>query len=193
MNYMDQNCKIDHSSLISKMQGTIASLQHSFKGIRTNRVSTALLDPIQVHAYGNNVFLNQISSISALDVKTLAIQIWDKKLLSSAEKAILDSGLGLVPNTEGQIIKLYMPKLSNDRRKELVKKVSEYSEQARIGIRNNRRIAMDDYKSQEKNKLISKDQYRLYSQEIQKITDGFVEKINNITNIKSKEIMDINN
>lgn len=190
---MNQNHFTSFDTLVSKMQGTVASLQHSLKGLRTSRVSSALLDPIQVNAYSGKIFLNQVSTISASDAKTLVIQVWDKKLVASVEKAILESGLGLIPNTEGQVIKLYMPKLSNDRRKELVKKVSDYCEQAKIGIRNNRRVAIDECKHQEKSKHISRDEYRLYLQEIQKITDNFIEKINVITKIKSEEIMDINN
>ena len=137
------------------------------------------------------MFLNQIGSISAPDAKTLSIQIWDKGLVSSAEKAILNSGLGLTPNTEGQVIRLHIPNLNEERRRELVKKASEYSEQAKVAIRNIRRGGIDEFKKQEKDKLISEDEFKLYSQEIQKITDDFISKIDGILNVKSKDIMSI--
>ena len=178
-------------NLKNKMDGTISSLNHSLSGLRTGRASTALLDPIKVDAYGSDMFLNQIGSISAPDAKTLSIQIWDKGLVSSAEKAILNSGLGLTPNTEGQVIRLHIPNLNEERRRELVKKASEYSEQARVAIRNIRRGGIDEFKKQEKDKLISEDEFKLYSQEIQKITDDFISKIDGILNVKSKDIMSI--
>jgi ribosome recycling factor len=137
------------------------------------------------------MFLNQIGSISAPDTKTLSIQIWDKGLVSSAEKAILNSGLGLTPNTEGQVIRLHIPNLNEERRRELVKKAGEYSEQAKVAIRNIRRGGIDEFKKQEKDKLISEDEFKLYSQEIQKITDDFISKIDGILNVKSKDIMSI--
>jgi ribosome recycling factor len=118
---MDRDSEI-LKNLRTKMEGTVSSLNHSLSGLRTGRASTALLDPIKVDAYGSDMFLNQIGSISAPDAKTLLIQIWDKGLVSSAEKAILNSGLGLTPNTEGQVIRLHLPNLSEERRKELVKK-----------------------------------------------------------------------
>ena len=187
---MDRDSEI-LKNLRTKMEGTISSLNHSLSGLRTGRASTALLDPIKVDAYGSDMFLNQIGSVSAPDAKTLLVQIWDKGLVSSAEKAILNSGLGLTPNTEGQVIRLHLPNLSEERRKELVKKANEYSEQAKVAIRNNRRGGIDEFKKQEKDKLISEDESKLYSQEIQKITDDFINRIDGILSIKSKDIMNI--
>lgn len=187
---MDKDSEI-LKNLKSKMESTVSSLNHSLSGLRTGRASTALLDPIKVNAYGSDMFLNQISSISAPDGKTLLIQIWDKYLVSSAEKAVLNSGLGITPNTEGQVIRLHIPNLSEERRKELVKKAGEYTECAKIAVRNIRRNCIDEFKKQEKDRLISEDEFKLYSQEIQKVTDTFISRIDVILNVKSKDIMSI--
>ncbi len=166
-------------------------MSNSLSGLRTGRASTALLDPIKVEAYGSEMPINQVGSVSAPDAKTLLVQVWDKELVQSAEKAILNSGLGLTPNSEGQVIRLHIPNLSEERRKELVKKANEYTEQAKISVRNIRRGGIDAFKKQEKDKLISEDELKNYSQEIQKITDEFIAKIDGILSKKSKDIMSI--
>ncbi|MSO13892.1 ribosome recycling factor [Rickettsiales endosymbiont of Trichoplax sp. H2] len=178
-------------NLKEKMEGAISSLSNSLSGLRTGRASTALLDPIKVEAYGSEMPMNQVGSVSAPDAKTLLVQVWDKELVQSAEKAILNSGLGLTPNSEGQVIRLHIPNLSEERRKELVKKANEYTEQAKISVRNIRRGGIDAFKKQEKDKLISEDELKNYSQEIQKITDEFIAKIDGILSKKSKDIMSI--
>jgi len=179
------------NNLKEKMEGAISSLSNSLSGLRTGRASTALLDPIKVEAYGSEMPINQVGSVSAPDAKTLLVQVWDKELVQSAEKAILNSGLGLTPNSEGQVIRLHIPNLSEERRKELVKKANEYTEQAKISVRNIRRGGIDAFKKQEKDKLISEDELKNYSQEIQKITDAFIAKIDGILSKKSKDIMSI--
>lgn len=179
------------NNLKEKMEGAISSLNHSLSGLRTGRASTALLDPIKVEAYGNEMPMNQVGSVSAPDAKTLLIQVWDKELVQSTEKAILNSGLGLTPNSEGQVIRLHIPNLSEERRKELVKKANEYTEQAKISVRNIRRGGIDGFKKQEKDKLISEDELKNYSQEVQKITDEFIANIDGILSKKSKDIMSI--
>ncbi|RST69975.1 ribosome recycling factor [Candidatus Aquarickettsia rohweri] len=179
------------NNLKEKMEGAISSLSNSLSGLRTGRASTALLDPIKVEAYGSEMPINQVGSVSAPDAKTLLVQVWDKELVQSAEKAILNSGLGLTPNSEGQVIRLHIPNLSEERRKELVKKANEYTEQAKISVRNIRRGGIDAFKKQEKDKLISEDELKNYSQEIQKITDEFIAKIDGILSKKSKDIMSI--
>jgi ribosome recycling factor len=178
-------------NLKEKMEGAISSLSNFLSGLRTGRASTALLDPIKVEAYGSEMPMNQVGSVSAPDAKTLLVQVWDKELVQSVEKAILNSGLGLTPNSEGQVIRLHIPNLSEERRKELVKKANEYAEQAKISVRNIRRGGIDAFKKQEKDKLISEDELKNYSQEIQKITDEFIVKIDGILSKKSKDIMSI--
>ena len=178
-------------NLREKMEGSISSLNNSLSGLRIGRASAALLDPIKVEAYGSDMPMNQVASVSAPDAKTLLIQVWDKELVQSTEKAILNSGLGLTPNSEGQVIRLHIPNLSEERRKEIVKKANEYAEQAKISVRNIRRIGIDAFKKQEKDKQISEDELKNYSQKVQKITDEFIAKIDEIISKKSKDIMSI--
>ena len=175
----------------NKMQRAINVLNSSLSSIRTGRANPSLLHPLKVSAYGNEVLINQIASISAPDAKTLVIQIWDKELIPSVQKAILNSGLGLTANTEGQVLRLNIPNLSEERRKQLVKKVGEYSEQGKISIRNIRRNSIDLFKKQEKDKCISKDELKDYLQEVQKITSEFTSRIDNILESKSRDVMSI--
>ena len=135
---MNKNLEI-LQNLEVKMKGSISSLNYMLNGLRTGRASTTLIDSIRVNAYGNDLSLHQVSSISTPNAKTLLIQIWDKGLIASVKESILNSGLGLVPNVEGQLVRLNLPNLSETRRKELVKKANEYSEKAKVAIRNSRR------------------------------------------------------
>jgi ribosome recycling factor len=187
---MDRESEI-LQELKKKMEGALASLKHSFSGLRTGRPSAALLEPVKVDAYGSSMPLSQVGSINVPDAKMLVIQVWDKGLVSSVEKAILNSGLGLTPNTDGQSIRLLIPELNEERRKDLVKKANEYSENARIAVRNIRRGGVDSYKKQEKEKLISEDELKSYTDEIQKITDSYIEKVDSSLAMKSKDIMSI--
>ena len=188
---MNSELKLLQELLKNKMESTIHSFNKTLNVLRTGKASASILDLIKINAYGSDIPLNQISNITTPDPKTLLIQIWDKELVLKAEKSIMDSGLSLRPNTEGQFIRLNIPSISEERRKDLVKKASEYSEQAKVSIRNIRRSNIDDLKQQEKDKLISEDELKLYSQKIQKTTNEFVQKIEIIFNSKSKEIMKI--
>ena len=187
---MDKGLEII-SELKNKMEGSISSLKNLLSGLRTGRASTALLEPIKVDAYGSTMPISQVGSVTVLDARTLMIQVWDKELAPNVEKAILNSGLGLTPNTEGQVMRLFIPDLTEERRRELVKKANAYGEQARIAIRNIRRGGLDIYKKQEKEKVISEDELKLYTNEIQKITDEYIGKIDSLLNSKSKDIMGI--
>ena len=187
---MDKGLEII-SELKNKMEGSISSLKNLLSGLRTGRASTALLEPIKVDAYGSTMPISQVGSVTVLDARTLMIQVWDKELAPNVEKAILNSGLGLTPNTEGQVMRLFIPDLTEERRKGLVKKANAYGEQARIAIRNIRRGGLDIYKKQEKEKVISEDELKLYTNEIQKITDEYIGKIDSLLNSKSKDIMSI--
>lgn len=175
--------------LEKKMRGSIDSLKHALSGLRAGRVSTALLDPVKVEAYGDIMHINQVSSVTAPDAKTLMLQVWDKELIPSIEKAISNSGLGLTPNTEGQMIKLFIPSLTEERRKELVKKANTYAEQARIAIRNIRRSGLDTYKKYEKEKLISEDELKSYTGKIQDLTNDYIKTVDTLLSQKSKDIM----
>jgi ribosome recycling factor len=187
---MDKDSEI-LQEMKKKMDGAINALKHSFGGLRTGRASAALLDPVKVDAYGSSMPLSQVGSVNVPDAKMLVIQVWDKGMVSSVEKAILNAGLGLTPNVDGQLIRLSIPELTEERRKDLVKKANEYSENARIAVRNIRRNGVDSYKKQEKEKLISEDELKSYTEEIQKITDSYIENVDSLLSAKSKDIMSI--
>lgn len=177
--------------LKSRMDGAIASLQHALNGLRTGRASTSLLDPIKVEAYGSPMPLNQMSTVSAPEARLIVVQVWDSSLAGAASKAIQESGLGLNPITEGQVIRIPIPDLSEERRKDLGKKAHEYAEHAKISVRNIRRDGNEHFKKLEKDKGISEDESRNACDEIQKITDDFVKRIDQAATDKVKEIMTI--
>ena len=173
------------------MEGAIASLQHSLNGLRTGRASSALLDPIQVEVYGNRMPINQVATISTPEARLISVQVWDKGNVSAIEKAILNSGLGLNPQTDGNLIRLPLPDLSEERRKDLAKKAKEYLENAKVAIRNVRRDANDVIKKMQKNNEISEDDQHKFSDQIQKSTDGHINRAEIITNEKIEEILQI--
>lgn len=166
--------------LKKKMDGSIDTLKHSLSGLRTGRASIALLEPIKIEVYGNVMPISQLASITVSDARTLMIQVWDKGLVPNVEKAIINSKLGLTPNTEGQVIRLFIPNLTEERRKELVKKAHAYGEQTKIAIRNIRRNGLDIYKKHEKEKLISEDELKFYAGKIQKLTDDYIKKVDTL-------------
>ena len=174
-----------------KMNKAVEILKKEFLGLRTGRASTGLLEPIQVDAYGSKVPISQIGNISVPDPRTLTIQIWDSSLVASAESAIRSSDLGLNPMTEGTLIRLPIPDLTEERRKEIVKIASKYSEESKVVVRNIRRDAMDSVKKHEKNKEFSKDELFQYSDLIQNITDETIKNIDNLYNEKEKDILKI--
>ncbi|HJK87571.1 MAG TPA: ribosome recycling factor, partial [Candidatus Megaira endosymbiont of Hartmannula sinica] len=153
-----------------KMDNSINSLNKEFSGLRTGRASVNLLDPVRVDVYGSKMPLLQVSTISTPDARTISVQVWDKAMVKSIEKAIVEANLGLNPSAEGQNIRISIPPLSEDRRKDLVKIASKYSENSKISIRNIRRDTMDFMKNMQKDKNISEDDYYKESEEIQKIT-----------------------
>lgn len=185
---MDEELEI-LPELKKKMEGSINTLKHSLSGLRTGRASTTLLEPIKVDVYGNMTPISHISSITAPETKVLMVQVWDKELIPNVEKAIVNSQLGLTPNTEGQVIKLFIPDLTEERRKELVKKAHAYGEQAKIAIRNVRRKGLDSYKKHEKEKLISENELKSYTEKIQKITDEYAKEVDTLLTNKSKDIL----
>lgn len=174
-----------------RMTGAVESLKHDFGGLRTGRASAALLDPIMVDAYGANMPLNQVGSVSVPEPRLLQISVWDRGLVTSVEKAIHQSNLGLNPQTEGQVIRLRMPDLTQDRRKELVKVAHQYAEKAKVAARNVRRDGMDHLKALEKGKQISEDELKDKSDDIQKMTDDTVKDIDALLKTKEAEIMQV--
>ena len=177
--------------LQKRMDGAITSFKHTLSGLRTGRASASLLDPIKVEIYGDFIAINQIATISVPEARTINVQVWDKSSVKAVEKAISNAGLGLNPVSDGQLVRVPIPDLSEQRRKELSKKVGEYAEHARIALRNIRRDSIDDLKKMEKDKAISEDELKTNTTEIQKITDSYNSKVEELSIAKSKEIMGV--
>ena len=175
----------------SEMQSSINAFSVELKNIRTGRVSPDILKTIVVDNYGSKTPLTQLSNINNLDNMTLNVNIWDTSLVKAIEKSILDSNLGVTPQTDGSNLLLKFPELSAERRKELVKIISEISEKFKISIRGIRRKFLDEIKNLEKNKSISIDESKKFQDEIQKITDSSISEIENLTNSKQSEILKV--
>lgn len=179
---------MDINELRRRMQKGMESLKHEFSGLRTGRASTALLDTIKVDAYGALMPINQVGSVSAPEPRMLVVNVWDRGLAGAVDKAIRDSGLGLNPISEGQTIRIPMPQLSEDRRKELVKVAGKAAEEAKVAIRNIRRDGMDQVK---KDKTLSEDAVHGENDKIQKLTDEFVALIDKELEAKTKDILTV--
>ena len=181
----------DIDDLRRRMNGAIEVLRDEFSGLRTGRASPALLEPITVDAYGSPMPMNQVGTISAPDGRMLSVQVWDNSLVSSVEKAIRDSNLGLNPQTEGNVVRVPVPQLSEDRRIEMTKIAGKYAEQARIAVRNVRRDGIDMLKKMEKDGDISQDEQRAWTDEIQILTNDTVKKIDDSVMLKESEILQV--
>ncbi|MDG1436229.1 MAG: ribosome recycling factor [Rickettsiaceae bacterium] len=177
--------------LTEKMNKALAMLDKEISGLRTGRASANLLDPVIIEVYGSKMPISQAGTISTPDAKTITVQVWDKSMVKTIEKAIADANLGLNPSSDGQIIRINLPILSEERRKELVKLAYKYGETTKIALRNIRRDGMDFLKKMETAKQISKDEHHEQSDEIQKLTDEFIKKIDATLVIKEKEILKI--
>ena len=182
---------MDFNSLKIKMDGAISHHEKELASIRTSRANISMLDNIYVDAYGSKTLINQLGNISTPDANTLTIQVWDKSLVKSIENTIFESKLGINPQSDGSIIRLPIPKLSEERRNELSKVASQYAENAKISIRNIRRDGIDKLKLEEKEKLISQDDQKRQTLEIQKLTDSFIDMIDKITTSKKEEILKV--
>jgi ribosome recycling factor len=173
------------------MQKTIEATQRSFNTIRTGRASTSLLDRVMVDYYGAETPLKSLANLTTPDATTIMIQPYDKSSMGQIEKAISLSDIGLTPNNDGQLIRLNIPPLTKERRKELVKMAGKLAEEGKVGVRNIRRDAIDEIRKQEKNSDISEDESRDLQDEIQKITDDFNQKIDDLLAVKEKDIMTV--
>ena len=180
---------IDKKDLERRMEGAISSLQSDLAGLRTGRASPNLLDTVNVPAYGSTMPLNQVGSVSVLDARTVAVNVWDKSLVGAADKAIRDSGLGLNPVTDGTTLRIPIPVLNEERRAELSKIAGKYAEQARVAVRNVRRDGMDQLKKAEKDNEVSEDKARSLSDDVQKLTDKYTSEADTAAEAKEKEIM----
>lgn len=181
----------DANELKRKMQNTLGVLKQEFSGLRTGRASASLLDPIHVDAYGASMPLAQVATVSVPEPRLLSVSVWDRSLVHAVEKAITAANLGLNPQTEGQTIRLRIPELNEERRKELVKVAHKYAESARVAIRHVRREGLDVIKKLEKDHAISKDDHERMGEEIQKITDQMIHDVDHLLAAKEKEILTV--
>ena len=179
----------DKADVARRMHGAVEALKHDLQGLRTGRASTALLDPIQVEVYGANMPLNQVATVSVPEPRMLAVQVWDRSNVTPVEKAIRAAGLGINPIVDGQNIRLPIPDLTEERRRELAKLASQYAEKGKIAVRNVRRDAMDALKTDEKKKEIAEDEHKRLDAEVQKLTDDTVKEIDVVVAAKEKEIL----
>jgi ribosome recycling factor len=181
----------DINEIKRRMQGASAVLKTELSGLRTGRASAHLLDPVMVEAYGAQMPLNQVATTGVPEPRMISVNVWDRSLVHAVEKAIVNSNLGLSPATEGQTIRLRIPELNEDRRKELVKVAHKYAETARVAVRHVRRDAMDVIKRLEKDHKISKDDHDLFTADVQKATDSGISEIDHMLSSKEKEILTV--
>ena len=179
----------DKNDINRRMHGALENLKHDLAGLRTGRASTALLDPIQVEVYGANMPINQVATVSVPEPRLISVQVWDRSNISAVEKAIRNAGLGVNPITDGQMIRLPIPDLTEERRKELAKLAGQYAEKARVAVRNVRRDGMDALKTDEKKKEISEDDHKRLDTEVQKMTDDTIKEIDAAAHAKEQEIL----
>lgn len=181
--------KYDKADIERRMKGAVDSLKGDLSGLRTGRANTSLLDPVVCEVYGAMMPLNQVATVSAPEPRMLSVQVWDKSNVTAVEKGIAHANLGLNPMTDGQTIRLPMPDLTEERRKELAKLAGQYAEKAKIAIRNVRRDGMEALKDDEKAKEISEDDRKRLEDEVQKLTDQYVAEADSAAEAKEKEIM----
>lgn len=179
----------DKADLERRMAGAVESLKHDLGGLRTGRANTTLLDPVTVEVYGAQMPLNQVATVSAPEPRMLSVQVWDKSNVGPVDKAIRSAGLGLNPIVDGQTLRLPIPDLTEERRKELAKLASKYAENARIAARNVRRDGMDNLKTDEKKGEFGEDERKRHEAEVQKLTDSTIAEIDAAAAAKEKEIL----
>lgn len=181
--------QFDKADLERRMKGAVESLKGDLSGLRTGRANIALLDPVTVEVYGANMPLNQVATVSAPEPRMLSVQVWDKSNMTPVEKAIRAAGLGINPISDGQNIRLPIPDLTEERRKELAKLAGQYAEKARVAVRNVRRDGMDSLKTDEKKGELSEDERKRHENEVQKLTDATIADIDATLAHKEKEIL----
>lgn len=185
----DFDANATKADLERRMKGAVETLKNDLAGLRTGRANTSLLDPVQVEVYGAMMPLNQVATVTAPEPRMLAVQVWDRSNVQPVEKAIRSAGLGLNPISEGQTLRLPIPDLTEDRRKELAKLATQYAEKARIAVRNVRRDGNDVLKTAEKKGQISQDELKRLEGEVQKLTDRAIADVDAASSAKEKEIL----
>ena len=181
----------DIDDLERRMNGAIEALKREFAGLRTGRASTSLIEPLTVEAYGSEMPINQVATLGAPEPRMLTVQVWDRGNVKAVERAIRESVLGLNPASDGQLIRIPIPELSEERRTELARVAHRYAEQARVAVRNVRRDGMDKLKRMERAGDLSQDEQHLWSEEVQELTDRFVKEIDDAVATKESEIMQV--
>jgi ribosome recycling factor len=181
----------DLSDIKRRMQGAINALKHDLGSLRTGRATPSLVEPIQVDAYGATMPLAQVATISVPEPRLLSVQVWDRGMVAAVEKAIRQSDLGLNPQTEGQVIRLRIPEMNEQRRKEMVKVAHKYAEEARVAVRHVRRDGLDLLKKLEKDGSIGEDEEKRQAEQVQKATDAAVQEVDQVVAAKEKEIMHV--
>ena len=182
---------IDLNDLKKRMEGAIASFHKDLGGLRTGRASAAILEPVMVDAYGQKMPINQVANVSAPEPKLITVQIWDKSMVGPVDKAVREAGLGLNPVIDGQNLRIPMPDLNEERRRELVKVAKGYAEDAKVAVRHVRRDAMEMLKKAEKDKEIGQDDARASSEKVEKLTGEMVTEIDSVLSTKEAEIMQV--
>lgn len=182
---------LDLPDLKRRMQGAVQTLKHELGGLRTGRASASLIEPVEIEAYGQRMPINQVATISVPEARMLSVQVWDKSMVGAVERAIRDSNLGLSPTTEGQILRIRIPELNEQRRKEMVKIAHRYTEEAKVAVRHVRRDGIDTLKKLLKDKAISEDDEKRLEADVQKATDQFVGEIDQTLALKETEIMQV--
>ena len=183
--------ELDLSDIKRRMNGALESLKSEFKGLRTGRASVNLLDPVVVDAYGAQMPIAQVGTVSTPEARLISVHVWDKGLVSSVEKAIRNSGIGLNPVVDGDTLRIPIPELNEERRIELTKLAKNYAEQAKVAVRDVRRDGMETIKTMEKNGDIGKDEQKAHEDDVQKLTDEAVKNIDEVTAVKEEEIMQV--
>lgn len=181
----------DLNDIERRMEGAISTLTGEFASLRTGRASVGILDPVMVEAYGSSMPLNQVGTVSVPESRMLAVSVWDKSMVAAVDKAIRNSGLGLNPAVDGTLIRIPLPDLNEERRRELSKVAAKYAEQTRVAIRNVRRDGMDKLKKMEKDSEISQDEHKAYGEDIQAVTDKLIKLVDSMLANKEKEIMQV--
>ncbi len=187
---MADDFELDIDDLQRRMDGAMSALRHEFATLRTGRASASMVEPVMVDAYGAMTPINQVGTVNVPEPRMVTINIWDKGLVSKAEKAIRESGLGINPVVDGTIIRLPIPELNEERRRELSKVAAQYSESARVAIRNVRRDGMDQLKKMKAGGM-SEDDHKIWSDEVQELTDAHIAKIDAALEAKQEEIMQV--
>ena len=181
----------DIDDLVRRMDGSTEVLRKEFAGLRTGRATPSLLEPVTVEAYGTQMPINQVATINVPEPRMLSVQVWDKSMTKAVEKAIRDADLGLNPMADGQLVRVPIPELNEERREELSRVAGKYAEQSRIAVRNVRHDGINKLKRMEKDGDLSEDDHRLWTDEVQSITDQHVEKIDEMLSTKQTEIMQV--